>query len=217
LAGVAGSSGSTNGGGTIARFYRPEGVSISPDGVYALVSEWNYYMIRHIVISTASVTTLAGVAGSGGSTNGVGTIARFNCPHGVSISPDGMSTLVADSYNHLIRHIVISTASVTTLAGVAGFSGSTNGVGTIARFNCPWGVSISPDGMSTLVADSTNHLIRQIVISTANVTTLAGVAGSSGSTNGVGTIARFNGLYGVNISPDGVYALVADEYNHLIR
>jgi hypothetical protein len=217
LAGVAGSSGSTNGMSTIARFSNPIGVSISPDGVYALVADFSNHLIRHIIISTANVTTLAGVAGSSGSTNGMGTIARFYFPNGVSISPDGVYALVADRANHLIRHLVISTANVTTLAGVAGSSGSTNGMSTIARFNIPRGVSISPDGVYALVADFSNHLIRHIIISTANVTTLAGVAGSSGSTNGVGTIAQFNYPVGVSISPDGVYALVGDRSNHLIR
>jgi DNA-binding beta-propeller fold protein YncE len=211
LAGVAGPAGSTNGVGTIAR---PVGVSISPDGVYALVADYDNDLIRHIIISTATVTTLAGVAGSPGSTNGVGTIARFNGPYGVNISPDGVYALVADYSNHLIRHIVISTATVTTLAGVAGPAGSTNGVGTIAR---PVGVSISPDGVYALVADYDNDLIRHIIISTASVTTLAGVAGSGGSTNGVGTIARFYNPAGVSISPDGVNALVSDHGNHLIR
>jgi DNA-binding beta-propeller fold protein YncE len=217
LAGVAGAFGSTNGVGTIARFNGPIGVSISPDGVYALVADQSNRLIRHIIISTASVTTLAGVAVASGSTNGVGTISRFNLPHRVSISPDGVYALVADTGNHLIRHIIISTASVTTLAGVVGSTGSTNGMGTIARFNNPAGVSISPDGVYALVADRMNHLIRHIVISTASVTTLAGVAGSSGSTNGVGTIARFNYPVGVSISPDGVYALVGDRDNHLVR
>jgi hypothetical protein len=82
LAGVAGSSGSSNGAGTIAKFYNPIGVSISPDGVYALVADTYNCLIRHIIISTASVTTLAGVAGSAGSSNGVGTNILFNNPHG---------------------------------------------------------------------------------------------------------------------------------------
>jgi hypothetical protein len=84
-----------------------------------------------------NVTTLAGIAGSVGSTNGWGTVALFNYPNGVSISPDGVYALVADTWKYLIRHIIISTATVTTLAGLTGSSGSTNGVGTIARFyNC---------------------------------------------------------------------------------
>jgi DNA-binding beta-propeller fold protein YncE len=217
LAGLARSTGSANGVGTIALFNHPLGVSISPDGVYALVADFNNHLIRHVIVSTASVTTLAGVAGSFGSTNGVGTIAIFKNPRGVSISPDGVYALVGDTSNHLIRHITISTASVTNLVGRAGFVGSANGVGTIARFNGPIEVSISPDGVYALVGDQYNHLIRHITISTASVTTLAGVAGSIGSTNGVGTIALFNRPTGVSISPDGVYALVADYGNHLIR
>jgi hypothetical protein len=119
------------------------------------------------------------------------------------------------------RHLAVElgeVGSVTTLAGVAGSSGSTNGVGTIARFDNPQGVSISPDGVYALVGDTVNHLIRHIIIiSTSSVTTLAGVAGSAGSTNGVGTIAGFNKPYRVSISPDGVYAWVADTDNHRIR
>jgi DNA-binding beta-propeller fold protein YncE len=217
LTGGATSSGSTNGVGTIARFYRPVGVIISPDGVYALVADNDNHLIRQIIISTASVTTLAGGAGSAGSTNGIGTIALFKNPRGVSISPDGVYALVADTHNYLIRQIIISTASVTTLAGGTGSFGSTNGVGTIALFKYPQGVSISPDGVYALVGDTGNHLIRQIIISTASVTTLAGGAGSAGSTNGIGTIALFKNPFGVSISQDGVYALVGEESNHLIR
>jgi hypothetical protein len=217
LAGGTGSDGSTNGIGTNVLFNNPLAVSISPDGVYALVADYGNHLIRHIDISTTFVTTLAGVAGSSGSTNGVGTIATLNSPIGVCISPDEVYALVAERHNHLIRLIIISTASVTTLAGVAGSTGSTNGFGTNAKFNQPYRVSISPDGVYALVTDYLNHLIRRIVISTTFVTTLAGVAGSSGSTNGIGTNAVFNRPYGVTISPDGVYALVGDQYNCLIR
>ena len=218
LAGLAGSGSSTNGLGTISRFNRPAEVVISPDGVYALVADLNTHSIRHIIVSTASVTSLAGFPGSSGFTNGIGTHARFNGPTGVAISPDGVYALVADYSNQWIRHIIISSASVTDLAGERGVSGSINGIGTGARFHNPTKITISPDGVYALVADRSQHLIRHIIISTASVTTLAGFAATSGgSTNGIGTNARFNGPTGVTISPDGFYALVADEANHLIR
>jgi DNA-binding beta-propeller fold protein YncE len=78
---------------------------------------------------------------------------------------------------------------VSTFAG--GSAGSTNGVGTISQFNSPFGVAISADGTYALVADSGNHLIRRINITTASVSTLAGTSGSSGSTNGVGSDASW--------------------------
>jgi hypothetical protein len=116
--------------------------------------------------AVGSVSTLAGVAGSAGATNGIGTNSKFNRPYGVSISPDGLFALVADFYNHLIRQIILSTASVSTLAGVAGSAGATNAVGTNSKFNVPTRVSISPDGLFALVGDTFNHLIRRIVLST---------------------------------------------------
>jgi len=95
---------------------------------------------------------------------------------------------VADTSNHLIRKIVISTGGVTTIAGT-GSLGSANGTGTSASFNSP--AEITTDGTNLYVADRSNHLIRKIVISTGAVTTVAGT-GSSGSANGTGTSASFN-------------------------
>jgi DNA-binding beta-propeller fold protein YncE len=215
LAGTSGSTGSTNGVGTISQFYYPTGVAISADGTYALVTDQYNNLIRRIIITTASVSTFAG-SGSPGSTNGVGTISQFNRPFGLAISADGTSALVVDWGYHVIRRINMTTAFVSTLAG-SGSPGSTNGVGTSSQFNHPYGVAISADGTYALVADHDNHLIRRIDMTTASVSTLAGTSGSSGSTNGVGTISRFNGPAGVAISADGTSALVADRGNHLIR
>ena len=118
---------------------------------------------------------------------------------------------MADSSNHLIRKIVISTGVVTTVAGT-GSSGSANGTGTSAGFNNPDG--ITTDGTNLYVADSYNHLIRKIVISTGEVTTVAGT-GSSGSANGTGTSASFDNASG--ITTDGTNLYVADSNNSLIR
>ena len=104
----------------------------------------------------------------------------------------------------------LSTA-VTTLAGT-GDNGSANGTGTSASFYNPFG--ITTDGTNLYVGDTNNHLIRQIVISTGVVTTVAGT-GSSGSANGTGTSASFNTPYG--ITTDGTNLYVVDSGNHLIR
>jgi len=100
---------------------------------------------------------------------------------------------------------------VTTLAGT-GSSGSANGTGTSASCNLPQG--ITTDGTNLYVTENNNHLIRQIVISTGVVTTVAGT-GSSGSANGTGTSASFNNPHG--ITTDGTNLYVADMSNHLIR
>ena len=53
----------------------------------------------------SAVTTLAGT-GSSGSANGTGTLASFSRFQG--ITRDGTNLYVSDTYNHLIRKIVIS-------------------------------------------------------------------------------------------------------------
>ena len=209
LAGTGGSSGyKDNSTGTLAKFKNPKG--ITTDGTNLYVADASNHRIRQIVISTGAVTTLAG-GGSGTSTDDTGTTASFNSPQG--ITTDGTNLYVADSYNHKIRKIVIDNATVTTLAGT-GSSGSTdNTPGTSASFNEPLG--ITTDGTNLYVADTKNHLIRQIVISTRAVTTLAGT-GSYGTTdNTTGTSASFYGPSG--IATDGFNLYVADRSSSLIR
>ena len=98
---------------------------------------------------------------------------------------------------------------VTTVAGT-GSSGSANGTGTSASFYLPRG--ITTDGTNLYVADYGNALIRQIVISTGAVTTVAGT-GSSGSADGTGTSASFS--YPTGITTDGTNLYVAS--GNLIR
>ena len=119
---------------------------------------------------------------------------------------------MADTQNHTIRKIVISSGEVTTLAGSAGSTGLTNGTGTAAKFNKPR--QITSDGTNLYVAGHINHVVRKIVIATGAVTTLAG-SGSAGSTDDNGTAASFNKPTGIVI--DGTNLYVADYNNHLIR
>ena len=210
LAGT-GSSGSANGVGTLASFNQPKG--ITTDGTNLYVADSLNHLIRQIVIDNGSVTTLAG-DGSFGSSNGVGTSAEFKRPYG--ITTDGTNLYVADTNSHTIRQIGIDNRSVTTLAGTlagtVGTPGSANGVGTAASFNFPMG--ITTDGTNLYVADKDNDLIRQIVISTKAVTTLAG-GGSGVGTDDTGTDASFNSPTG--ITTDGTNLYVADYDNHKIR
>src|SRR5207302_11263104 len=99
---------------------------------------------------------------------------------------------------------------VTTLAGLAGSSGTNDGTGSAARFNNPYGVGVDSVG-NVYVADSGNDTIRKVTPAGV-VTTLAGSAGNPGSANGVGSNARFNSPFGVAVDTAGnVY--VADTAN----
>ena len=210
LAGTAGSTGSTDGTGSAARFKHPRGVAVDDSGnVY--VADRDNSTIRKIS-AAGVVTTLAGTAGSGGSTDGTGSAARFNQPRGVAVDSTG-NIYVADTSNQTIRKISAA-GVVTTLAGTAGTSGSADGTGSAARFKNPRGVAVDASG-NVYVADSNNETIRKISAAGA-VTTLAGTAGRTGSTDGTGSAARFSNPYGVAVDGSGnVY--VADTSNSTIR
>jgi DNA-binding beta-propeller fold protein YncE len=211
LAGTAGITGSADGTGAAAQFYYPYG--IATDGTNLYVADTYNNTIRKIVTATGAVTTLAGAAGIIGSTDGTGAAARFYYP--VGMTSDGANLYVADTFNHTIRKIVISTGLVSTFAGAAGSYGSADGTGTAAQFDHPYGVTIDTNGTNLYVSDTYNHTIRKIVISTGAVTTLAGTVGSYGSADGNGSAARF--YYPSGITTDGTNLYVADTDNHTIR
>ncbi|MHB8455744.1 MAG: NHL repeat-containing protein [Acidiferrobacterales bacterium] len=201
--------GHADGTGTAATFYSPKG--ITTDGTNLYVSDSVNDTIRQIVIATGAVTTLAGTALSQGSTDGTGAAARFYFPQG--LTTDGTNLYVADLKNDTIRKLVIATGTVTTLAGTALSQGSTDGTGAAATFNLPLGVTL--DGSNLYVSDSGNDTIRQIVIATGAVTTLAGTALSQGSADGTGAAARFNNPRG--LTNDGTNLYVTDYGNDTIR
>ena len=101
---------------------------------------------------------------------------------------------------------------MTTLAGST-TSGHSDGTGTLASFNGPY--AVTTDGANLYVADYLNNEIRKIVISTLAVTTIAGSYKSSGSSNGTGAAASFDGPDG--ITTDGTNLYVADFNNNEIR
>src|SRR5207237_247197 len=118
-----------------------------------------------------------------------------------------------DYGNHTVRKITPDGA-VTTLAGLAGSSGSVDASGTSARFYQPEGVAVDAAGY-VYVADTANGTIRKITPS-GTVSTLAGFAGSYGSADGVGTNAQFYQPEAVTVDASG-NLYVADYLNQTIR
>ncbi|WP_408595038.1 hypothetical protein [Limnohabitans sp.] len=209
LAGSAGTSGSLDGTSAAANFYIPKGL-VGDGGTNLYVVDSYNHTIRKVVISTGVVSTIAGYGGTPGTTDGTGTAAKFYTPFGITY--DGTDLYVTDTANQTVRKVTTS-GVVTTWAGVAGTAGSTNDTGTAAKFNYPTG--IVNDGTNLYVADSENHVIRQIVIATKVVTTLAGTAGASGSTDGTGAAARFNRPIGLTIDSAGNMYVVDQNYTKI--
>lgn len=225
--GGTGTAGSTNGNDTIARFNNPNHIAVSPDGEAIYVSDRSNHVIRKIdlTVSGASgsyVSTLAGSAGTTGTANGDCTAtARFNNPRGIVVSPDSNTVYVSMGASpaggsSAVRQITLSPCTVGTLAGT-GSAGSADGTGTSASFNIPQGMALTGDGKTLFVADSSNSTIRKIVVGSGVVTTFAGTAGSTGTTDGTGTAARFFGPDGLAIDSTDTYLWVVDARNSKIR
>jgi sugar lactone lactonase YvrE len=203
-------NGDTDGTGTAAAFCEPQGVAVDGAGnVY--VADTGNHTIRKIS-PAAEVTTWAGPGHLGGAADGTGSAARFDHPYGVAVDGVG-NVFVADTGNNTIRKVTPAGVT-TTLAGLAGQTGSSDGVGTTARFNFPCGVAVDGAG-NVYVADEGNYTIRKITADGA-VTTMAGSAGVKGSADGAGSVARFFAPRGMAADSAGnVY--VADSGNYFVR
>lgn len=212
VAGSSGAPGSADGIGSAARFKGPQGLTIDGGG-NLYVADTNNHTIRKVVPSTGAVTTVAGLAGSPGGADGSGTLARFDYPAGIAITGAGY-LFVADTENHTVRQILPS-GLVSTVAGWPGANGKADGTGNAARLDSPSGVAVDLSG-NLYVVDTDNYTIRKVVPSIGAVTTLAGLAGTSGSTDGLGSAARFFGPAGIAVDNSG-NLYIADTNNDTVR
>jgi sugar lactone lactonase YvrE len=209
FAGLPGTSGSTDGTATNARFFFPTGLALTRGALF-VIDRGNHVIRR--VTGTGEVTLYAGGVGLRGFANGSQFDARFDQPASM-VADTAQNLYVADSYNHVIRRITVE-GVVSTFAGSPGIPGSNDGTGSAAQFRFPESISIDAAGV-LYVADRGNHTIRKISPAGA-VSTLAGVAGSSGAVNGAGTAARFSSPSGVLAYGDGTL-IVSDTGNNSLR
>jgi len=171
-----------DGTGTAATFFVPTG--ITTDGTYLYVQD---LQVRKIEIATGVVTTL-GYGASGGSGTAAGLTTDGSNLYGIyggdvfkkviatgavtklatvstanyslnGITTDGSSVYVTNQRTHEVSKIEISTGVVTQLAG-SGTAGSSDGAGTAATFNYPFG--LTTDGHSLYVSEYATGKVRKI-------------------------------------------------------
>ncbi|HXC98616.1 MAG TPA: hypothetical protein VN048_04690 [Verrucomicrobiae bacterium] len=190
--------GNADGTGAGAQFLFPAGVVLdSANNIYVADSGNN--SVR-LVTEAGNVSTIAGSTGSSGSVNGTGNAARFNNPWGLAVGTSG-SVYVADLVNDDIRRITPD-GVVATTAGTARAAGTNDGTGSNARFEYPDAVAADASG-NVYLADNANFTIRKITPSGV-VNTIAGLAATSGSADGLGTNARFSGPSAIAVDRSGI-------------
>lgn len=164
LAGLRGTAGSANGTGTAARFDRPYGPAITPDG-NILLADQNNNSLR-LVTPAGVVTTFAGST-TAGYRDGGRSQALFNGPEDVDIDAGG-NVYVSDVSNHRIRKITPD-GNVSTFAG-DGVRGFADGDGLRAEFYGQEGLAVRRDGTKVIVADGNNgdgsnfHRVRSLTV-----------------------------------------------------
>jgi len=201
IAGGDNVAGTTNGDSTSARFYSPFALAMS--GTSLLIADTGNSILRKITSLTGTKTV-----------SNYATAGNFNLPTALAASTTDL--YVADTNVHTIKKISLADESILPWAGTSGTAGTTTGVNRLtALFNLPAGIAVDTATGVVYVSDSGNHSIRKIDAA-GNVTTIAGVAGTSGYKNSAtGTSAKFN--LPTNLVLFGNSLFVIDTNNHAIR
>ncbi|KAK3260462.1 hypothetical protein CYMTET_30579, partial [Cymbomonas tetramitiformis] len=103
-----GEEGSDDGTGSVATFYDPIGIALSPAEDLLYVAEVYTHVIRSVVVASGFVDTVAGQQGVDGAMDGTGTLAQFYSPFGVVTSKLGDALYIADTLNDKIRRMELS-------------------------------------------------------------------------------------------------------------
>ena len=183
------------------------GIDQDPSGSFTFITG---NRLKRLSADLSTITFVAG-APAQGSADGAAASASFNQPFALTQDSAGI-VYVADSGNSTIRRIAID-GTVSTLAGLAGATGTTDGTGSAARFDSPSGIAIGPDG-DLYVAERNSHLIRRVT--TAGVVTIYAGSAGSGYLDGAALTAKFNNPFGVAVAANGD-VLVGDAGNNRIR
>ena len=203
LSGKAGVEGNANGTGTSALFAQPEGLAVDGNGNLYVADSLNQEIRK---ISSAGVVTTFVDA------KAIAAAVDFNAWQYASFSPFGLAVdsagnvYVSDA-GYLAIWMISSTGVVTHVAGGDASllaSGIVDGVGNQAGFGAPKGIALDANG-NLFVGDG--FTVRQITLSSAKVTTLAGSPKLFGNIDGTGSGARFGAVNGLAVDAGGnVYA-----------
>ncbi len=120
----------------------------------------------YMVTTDGKITKIVG-NGSGNS-DGEANAATIKEPAGMVIDKTRGDIYFVDAQNNKIRRIRpgkngYSDAMVSTIAGT-GTAGNTDGDGSTAQLNLPYGITISADGSTIYFSDMNNYIIRKITI-----------------------------------------------------
>jgi sugar lactone lactonase YvrE len=218
-AGTGFSGGSGDGGPAInATFSEPFGVALDlSNNLY--IADTNNHVVRKIDAATSTITLIAGtyIAGFSGD-GGPATAAQLYSPKSVAVDVSS-NIYILDAGNVRIRRIDALTGDINTIAGdgTNGYAGD-DGPATTAVFNDPLGITTDSEN-NVYIADTGNHIVRQILTGTGIIYRFAGVATAPGFTGdgSFATFARLNTPTTVACDPVSQKLYIADQGNFRVR
>ena len=181
---------------TQATLYDAEGLALDGKGNLYL-SDSGFNDVRSINLATGIIQTFAGAdsnhqhepgySGDGGPAAN----ATLNGPMGLTYDGAGHLT-IADSGNHVLRQIDLTTNIITTIAGnhTSGFGGD-GASPTAAMLYSPSSAAYDPAG-NLIIADEENDRVRRVVLHPAKLN--ATLTSDGASSGGVTFTATYNGL-----------------------
>ena len=195
----------------------PGKVARLPGGTF-LVSDTKHHSLVELAEDGETVLRRIG-SGERGLTDGGPAEARFSEPQGVALLPDemaaevGYDAVVADTVNHALRGLVLTTGEVRTLAGTG--RQWMQGDGT-AALSSPWDVVWWPAHQRVAVAMAGIHQVWAFDPVSGAVEVLAGTT-NEGLVDGPSFRAWFAQPSGLTVSADEAQVWVADAETSALR
>jgi cysteine-rich repeat protein len=181
--------------------------------------------LRRLDPATNEVITLAGTPYMTGQVDGLGPAARFISPRYMASDGSGM-LYIADTNGNQLRAYNTVTTQVSTFAG-SGACGYADGTGILSQIHRPRGMT--SDGTSLYWVEYNAHTVRQAVVATGEVSTLAGTppgctincncgqTPQGGYTEGTGAVSVWSFPYSVAFHYPSASLFVMDGGNEVIR
>ena len=194
-------------------FSFPGKVTVDPAGML-YVSDSNH----HRIVVTDLEGRVEAVYGSGleGFTDGPSSDATFRDPQGTALSVDGSLLYVADTGNHALRAVDLSSGEVTTVAGTGKRAWPPRtGSALTTPLASPWDVELDPDTGLLYLAMAGTHQIWFFDPDEGTVGPYAG-SGGEGTVNGPGNDATLAQPSGLALAGDG-RLFFADSESSAIR
>lgn len=188
----------TVGPGAFSGLNTPLGLAFDGNGNLYIADSGN---LRLQKVFSGAVST---VAGDGdfryGGDKGEAINAQLNVPAGMALDKAG-NLYFADSANNRVR-TVSAAGVISTIAGTGQPKSGDNPNPLLASFNNPSGVALDPTGTYLYIADTGNGKVRQMVLTTGAVTTMAG-GGNQQAENILATNASLLSPVGVAVDASG--------------